>query len=244
MQKFNNLKKIKMKKIVVVAVFALMANSLFSQKNSEYFSVYDRTIDINQKSLAFGLTEAQFAAIKDEAYANPNFVQGKIFQEDKLIKDDVPMRYNAFADEIEIKKNTSDENYGALIKDPSIFVKIFKDIYVFVPYEGSNEKGGYFNVLSDGKTYDLYKKTKAVFREPKKAKTTYERDMPPSFPKTVTYYLVQNGTFLEMPSSKSKILKMMDSKKKDINSYIKQNNIDLDKEADLIKLVTYFDSLL
>ncbi|QQX77925.1 MULTISPECIES: hypothetical protein [Aequorivita] len=234
-----------MKRIIFTAAFVLMTISLFSQsRQSNYVSVYDRTIDINQKSLAFGLTEAQFDAIKDEAYANPNFVQGKIFQEDQLIKDDVPMRYNAYADEIEIKNNPSDESYGALIKSPDIFVKIFRDIYVFVPYEGSNDKGGYFNVLSDGKTYDLYKKTKATFREPQKAQTSYERDMPPSFPKTVTYYLVQNGTFLEMPNSKSKILKMMDRKKSEMKRFIKENNIDLDEEADLIKTIAYFDSLL
>jgi len=234
-----------MKRIIFTAAFVLMTISLFSQsRQSNYVSVYDRTIDINQKSLAFGLTEAQFDAIKDEAYANPNFVQGKIFQEDQLIKDDVPMRYNAYADEIEIKNNPSDESYGALIKSPDIFVKIFRDIYVFVPYEGSNDKGGYFNVLSDGKTYDLYKKTKATFREPQKAQTSYERDTPPSFPKTVTYYLVQNGTFLEMPNSKSKILKMMDRKKSEMKRFIKENNIDLDEEADLIKTIAYFDSLL
>src|SRR5690606_6630390 len=131
-----------MKKIIVTAIFAFIANSLFSQhRQSTYTSVYDRTIDINQKSLAFGLTEAEFEAIKDEAYANTNFVQGKIFQEDQLIKDDVLMRYNAYADEIEIKKNPTDEAFSALVKDPSIFVKMFRDIYVFVPYEGSNEKG-------------------------------------------------------------------------------------------------------
>lgn len=234
-----------MKKIIVTAIFAFIANSLFSQhRQSTYTSVYDRTIDINQKSLAFGLTEAEFEAIKDEAYANTNFVQGKIFQEDQLIKDDVLMRYNAYADEIEIKKNPTDEAFSALVKDPSIFVKMFRDIYVFVPYEGSNEKGGYFNVLADGKTYDLYKKTKSVFREAQKAKTSYQSDTPPSFNKTVTYYLVQNGTFYEMPSSKSKVIKMMDKKKADVKDYIKQNNLDIDKEADLIKLVTYFDSLL
>lgn len=234
-----------MKKIIVTAIFAFIANSLFSQhRQSTYTSVYDRTIDINQKSLAFGLTEAEFEAIKDEAYANTNFVQGKIFQEDQLIKDDVLMRYNAYADEIEIKKNPTDEAFSALVKDPSIFVKMFRDIYVFVPYEGSNEKGGYFNVLADGKTYDLYKKTKSVFREAQKAKTSYQSDTPPSFNKTVTYYLVQNGTFYEMPSSKSKVIKMMDKKKADVKDYIKQNNLDIDKEADLIKLATYFDSLL
>ncbi|AFL80360.1 hypothetical protein Aeqsu_0857 [Aequorivita sublithincola DSM 14238] len=233
-----------MKRLLIIGLIALTAISGYSQANNSNYDIYARTIDINQKSLAFGLTEAEFSAIKDEAYSNPNFLQGKIFQGDQLIKDDVPMRYNAFADEIEIKKNNTSENYSALIKDPNIFVKIVKDIYVFVPLNGSNEKGGYFNVLSDGKTYDLYKKTTAVFREPKKARTTYEKDMPPSFVKTTIYYLVQNGTFLEMPNSKSKVLKMMSNKKDEIKDYIKQNNLDIDKEADMIKLVSYFDSIL
>ncbi|CAM3265342.1 hypothetical protein [Aequorivita lipolytica] len=233
-----------MKKIILSSLAILFLAPIFAQRASTNFDIYSRTIDLNQKSLAFGLTEAQFAAVKDEAYANPNFVQGKIFQEDQLIKDDVPMRYNAYADEIEIKKNPTDANYGALIKSPDIFVKIFQDLYVFVPYEGSNEKGGYFNVLSDGKTYDLYKKTKALYREPQKAQTSYQRDTPPSFPKTVTYYLVQDGTFLEMPSSKSKVLKMMDRKKSEMKKYIKEKDLDLDKEADLVKAIAYFDSLL
>ena len=233
-----------MKKIVLFGLIVLLTNSIFAQRASTNFDIYSRTIDLNQKSLAFGLTEAQFNAIKDDAYANPNFLQGNIYQEDKLIKNDVYMRYNAYADEIEIKKNSTDDSYSALIKSPDIFVKIMNTIYVFIPYEGSNEKGGYFNVLNDGKVYDLYKKTKAVFREPQKAETSYQRDSPPSFPKTVTYYLVQNGTFYEMPSSKSKVLKMMDKKKSEVKNYINQNDLDIDKEADLIKLVSYFDSLL
>ena len=233
-----------MKKILLTGLCAFIMTGAFSQANNSNFDIYSRTIDINQKSLAFGLTELEFDAIKGEAYANVNFMPGKIFQGDQLIKDNVPMRYNAFADEVEIKKNNFEENYSALIKNPNIFVKLLNDIYVFVPFEGSNEKGGYFNVLSDGKNYDLYKKTTAIFREPKKAETNYERDAPPSFVKTIKYYLVENGTFLEIPSNKSKVLKMMDSKKDEIKRFIKANNINLDKEADMIKLVSYFDSLL
>ncbi len=233
-----------MKKIYILALVAFSTLSSLAQRQNIQFDVYSRTIDLNQKSLAFGLTEAQFNAIKDEAYANPTFVNGNIYQGEDLLKSNVPMRYNAFADEIEIKKDMSTTDYGALIKDPNIFVKMNFDIYVFVPFQGSNEKGGYFNVLSDGKTYDLYKKTKSVFREARKARTSYESDTPPSFVKNTTYYLVQKGTFLEMPTSKSKIIKMMDSKKKEIKEYVKQNNIDVDKEGDLIKLVSYFDSLI
>lgn len=232
-----------MKKILLIGLFALSTSGVFAQAGSQH-DIYARTIDINQKSLAFGLTEAEFELIKDEAYANANFITGNIYQEDQLIKSGVPMRFNAYADEIEIKKSPSDEAYSALVKDPSIFVKMGLELYVLVPYKGSNEKGGYFNVLYDGKTYDLYKKTKATFREGVKAKATYGRDTPPSFSKTTTYYLVEDGRFLEMPSSKSRIMKMMDSKGPEMKEYIKQNKLDLNKEADLINAITHFDSLL
>jgi intein-encoded DNA endonuclease-like protein len=36
----------------------------------------------------------------------------------------------------------------------------------------------------------------------------------------------------------------MDSKKSEVKNYIGDNNLDVDKEDDLIKVVTYFDTLL
>jgi hypothetical protein len=236
---------------VLFTVFQCFPQKSFSSKDggasggaNSSFDFFSRTIDINQKSLAFGLTEAEFDGIKDEAYVNPNFLVGNIYQDDKLLKTNIPMRYNAYADEIEIKSHVSEKNYGALMKDPSIYVKINKDIYVFIPYEDSNEKGGYFNILADGKTYDLYKKTTAYFQEPQKARTSYQNDTPPTFGKATKYYLVQNGKFFELPTNKAKVLKVMDSKKSELKTYIGENNLDVDKEADLIKVVTYYDSLL
>lgn len=249
-------KNVIMKNIYLFVASFFVVCQCFSQTNfntrgggssggaNNNFNIYLRTIDLNEKALSFGLSEAEFNGIKEEAYLNPNFMVGNIYQDENLLKAGVPMRYNAYADEIEIKNHVSEENYGALMKDESIYVKLEKNIYVFIPYDGSNEKGGYFNIIADGKTYDLYKKTTAVFIEPKKAKTNYESDSAPTFEKTIKYYLVQNGTFLEMPSTKSKVLKVMDSKKKEIKDYINENNLDVDKEIDLVKVFTYFDSLL
>lgn len=245
-----------MKKILLFTASVLIASQAFSQKSfstkdggasggaNSQFDFFSRTIDLNEKAIAFGLTETEFATIKDDAYANPNFLVGSIYQDENLLRSNVPMRYNAYADEIEIKNHVSEENYGALMKDPSIYVKINKDIYVFIPYDGSNEKGGYFNILADGKTYDLYKKTTAAFKKPQNARTSYDSNTPPSFDKTTKYYLVQDGQFFELSTNKSKVLKTMDSKKPEVKDYIKENNLDIDKEADLIKVVTYFDSLL
>ncbi len=243
-----------MKNIILLIACMLFAFQGFSQKNfnrkgagssgaaNNNYDFYLRTIDINQKSLTFGLTEAEFDAIKDEAYASPNFIEGNIYQDDKMVKSNIPMRYNAYSDEIEIA--IDDANYNALMKDPSIYVKIAKDIYVFIPYEDSNEKGGYFNILADGKTYDLYKKTKSIFLEPVSATTSYGKDRPASFDKESTYYLMKNGTLYELPGNSSSILKVMDSKKQEVKTYVKENNLDLRKEADLSKVVLYFDSLL
>lgn len=232
-----------MKKIIIAGLLLVAGFSATAQRASTNFDIYSRTIDLNEKALAFGLTEAQFEAIKDQAYANPSFIEGTIYQDNKPIKTQVPMRYNAFADEIEIKQSASSKDYGALVKDPTVYVKTGTQFYVFVPFEGSNEKGGYFNVLHEGKRFSLYKKVTATFREAQKAQSTYARDTPPSFPKTTTYYLIDNGTFLELPNGKSKIQKSFDGSKKDMNSFIKQNKLDLSKEVDLIKAVKHYDEL-
>ncbi len=248
-----------MKKIILFIAVCINVSLCFSQRFGEgglgdasgnsggansNFDFFLRTIDINQKALAFGLTEAEFSGIKNQAYLNTHFLVGNIYQDDKLLKVGIPMRYNAYADEIEIKNHVSEEKYGALIKDPSIYVKLENDIYVFIPYEDSNEKGGYFNILTDGKTYDLYKKTTAAFIEPQKAKTSYQRDTPPSFDKATKYYLVKDGKFYELPANKAKLLKVMDSKKSEVKDFINENNLNIEKETDLKKVVTYFDSLL
>ena len=47
-----------------------------------------------------------------------------------------------------------------------------------------------------------------------------------------------------MPTTKSKVLKVMDSKKKEVKDYISENNLDVDNESDLTKVFIYFDSLL
>lgn len=232
-----------MKKIVIVGLLGLLTTGAFAQMASSNFDIYKRTIDLNEKSLAFGLTEAEFAVVEPQAYVNYNFVKGNIYQEDKAVQKDVLMRYNAFSDEIEIKKTEYDTDYGALTKNPDIFVKIGSDLYMYVPYAGAKDKGGYFQILTDGKKYDLYKRVTAVFREGKKAASTYERDRPHAFTQTTTYYLVDNGTFFEMPKGKSKIMAMMKDKKKEVNDYVKVNKLDIDKEADLIQVISYFDSL-
>ena len=100
-------------------------------------------------------------------------------------------------------------------------------------------------MLANKFSFDLYKKTEVSYKEPFKARTSYERDRPGTFEKKNSYYLVSKaGTFYELPSSKSKIIKAMNKKEKEIKSFIKKYKTDLKVEEDLVKLVKYYNSLL
>lgn len=234
-----------MKKTLFIALLVASSTSLFSQANNKEFNLHVRQIELSEKDAAFGLTQQQFEDTKGSPYSNEDFLEGKIFKDDKLVKSDIAMRYNLFSDEIEIKNSVSDKTYSALLRDPDIFVKIFNDIYVFIPFEGSNEKGHYFKVSSEGKNFNLYKKESVVYKEPYYAKSTYDVSRSAEWAKSVSYYLVsKKGDFYELPNSRSKIIKAMSSKGKEVKTFMKKEKLDLDEESDLIKLVNYYNSLL
>jgi hypothetical protein len=93
-------------------------------------------------------------------YSNPIFLLGDIYEQNKVIASKYALRYNAFEDEIEVKKDlyVEDSEIKVLTKNPEIYVKIMEDMFVFRDaLEGSHE-AGYFQILHVGKTYSLYKK--------------------------------------------------------------------------------------
>jgi len=236
-----------MKKIFLVFAISLISAPLFSQANNSAFNVNTRQIDIAQKNAAFGLTAEEFNNIVGSPYENENFLAGNIYKDEKTLFKDVQLRYNIFADEIEISQNAKnpEEAYSALIKDPNTLVKIFNDIYIFVPFEGSFEKGHYFSIITEENTFDLYKKSVVTYKQPVYAKTTYDRDRPGAFNKKDTYFLVtKDGKFYELPNSKSKIVKVMNQKGSEVKAFIKKNRLNLKAEKDLTKLVKYYNSLL
>ncbi|RMA65665.1 hypothetical protein [Ulvibacter antarcticus] len=234
-----------MKNLTLTLVFAVISLTAWSQANNAAYSLTSRVIEIQQSDVAFGLTQAQFESTAGSPYSNVDFLQGNIYKDKKLAQTGVLMRYNMFSDEIEIKNSSTDKTYGALIQDASVFVKIFNDIYVFAPFQGSNANGHYFKVVTEGTNFDLYKKEEVTYQPPYAPKTTYEREKPAEWVKNETYFLVsKSGDYYELPNSKSKILKVMKNKEKDVKDYIKKNKLDLDKEKDLEKLVDYYNSIL
>ena len=157
-----------------------------------------------------------------------------------MILSNVALRYNAIADEIEHKETlTSDDKEAkSLVKSKDIYATIMKDTFVFIPFKG------YYLVVFDGTNFSLLKKITKKYFPPRKAKNTYERSTLAKFDDRSTYNLyTKNGEMTELPKSKKKILKLFGERStlKPMKNYIKEQNLDLNKEKDLKKAIMYLD---
>lgn len=179
-------------------------------------------------------------------YSNPIFLLGNIYEQNKVIASNYALRYDAMADEIEVKKNlyVEDSDIQVLSKNPEIYVKIMSDMFVFRDpiEESATHEAGYFQVLYVGNTYNLYKKIIKKYYPAKKAQNSFEKDVLATYVDRPIYYLVSEaGNFQEFGSSKNKRLKLFQNKQPEVKKLVKSGKLDLTKEEDLLRVVKYYD---
>ncbi|MCF6307149.1 MAG: hypothetical protein L3J09_04250 [Flavobacteriaceae bacterium] len=247
-----------MKKSVLIILLLFISNT------TSIYAQYSNTIQINAapgnmetmnrfyqldefiKRLDNGIDYSDVDSYNGTPYATPVFLLGNIYEKSTLLANNIALRYNAISDEIEVKESmtTSDDEAKPLTKSIDIYVKINEDIFIFAPYQGGIENGGYFLVLFEGEKYNFYKKLVKKFTPAKKATTSITTDTPAIFKDRPVYYIVtKDGKYYEFPSSKNKKLKVFGEKKEEVKKYVKENNLDLNNEKDLKKAIVYFDNL-
>ena len=236
-----------MKKIILtLTICVLTLNTAIAQFDAAMFVSDAFLLDTYIKRQNKGINFKDTKSYKGTPYNNPNYLLGNIYKEGKLLANNIAIRYNAVADEMEVKQNPSDSDDDArvLTKSQDIYVKIIDDIYVFVPYQGGIEKGGYFQVIFEGNNIALYKKHVKDFSPEKKATSSITKTLPAVFKDKPVFYLVtKKGTFYQMPKSKAKKLKVFGEKQNKMKDFTKQNSLDLNKEQDLLTAIKYYDTL-
>lgn len=236
-----------MKKIILtLTICVLTLNTAIAQFDAAMFVSDAFLLDTYIKRQNKGINFKDTKSYKGTPYNNPNYLLGNIYKEGKLLANNIAIRYNAIADEMEVKQypSDSDDNARVLTKSQDIYVKIIDAIYVFVPYQGGIEKGGYFQVIFEGNNIALYKKHVKDFSPEKKATSSITKTLPAVFKDKPVFYLVtKKGTFYQMPKSKSKKLKVFGEKLNKMKDFTKQNSLDLNKEQDLLTAIKYYDTL-
>ncbi len=193
-----------------------------------------------------GANKIDFAKIEGSMYYTEEFTKGDIYYGNKVIFNNIPMRYNAYNDEVEINRTTG-EDAEALLKNSSTSCGFNNERLIYSQY--NSKKGdlrhGYIVQLFSGKKYRLYEKRSKVFKEGQKPKTSFHIPGPNKFVDKYEFF-VTNGR--EAPrylfTSKKGLTTFFGEDNMNIlKPFIKKNEIETNKREDLIRLITYADTM-
>lgn len=190
-------------------------------------------MDINAQSfyerLYFKNNQYEYKDIKGSPYLKTEFQSAQIGNDYK----NIPTRYNSYTDSFEFKK------------DGATYIIPKEDNLSRIMFEVTGETFVLLN-LNGNKTYlkevdqqsGLYKKITTVFKEFKKATSSYEEDIPASFEQLdPKYFLLNNGSLIEV--TKKNLNSSFPGKEKALKDFIKTNNLNWDKERDLVKIASF-----
>jgi len=160
------------------------------------------------------------------------------------------VRYNAMRDEFEVK-GANNTAYSLNRYRRDIVVEILplrKQYQVFGYYdENKNENFGYFVYLSDTNAEAvLLKKERITFIGEKRAVTSYDSHRSARYKRWTDQFFIKIGDdriVKEFPRRKKAIAKLFPEHKDKVFQYLKENKIKTSREADLVQLMTYINSL-
>ena len=236
-----------MKTIVLLLTLAYSITS-FSQQGiggrllTSDLNRVDTFLKRNDKTMSYTLPKNY----NGTPYFNEEFVLGEIYQDDEMIAEDTPLRFNIFSNEIEVKESLEESNEDAspLTKASNIWVKINDVMIVLIPFNGSDEEGHYFQVLYQGKKVDFLKKVSKDYTTPKKASTSITRDLKGAFTDETTFFIqTKSGRMFEMPKAKNKKYLVFGGKAEILKAFAKEHRLNINKEHDLKRLIFHYDGL-
>lgn len=182
----------------------------------------------------------QEANIEGSAYLEEQFVNGVVALTNGTSYADIPLRYNAYNEEIEFRDNNGDRfnlNNPESIREVTIGKSKF--IYTDSKFKNENKKI-YAEVLTEG-TVSLLKHYRIKFVPAKEAES-YKAPQPPKLVKAPSEYLIQKADGSnQLFKNKKELLKILSGKSEKINKFIDQQKLSFRNEADLISIVAYYN---
>lgn len=182
--------------------------------------------------------------IEGSPYLNDEFIEGTLFTTSKTRYEKIPLRYNIYNDQIEIR---SDDGEVMGLTVPDVVEKLeFGEYHLeYVPYmSGSNKvKRGFFVVEEKGHAA-LYSRPQINFEKAKPA-GAYQDPQPPKFVRRSDEYYIRVGKEAAKPVFRKRdIEEAFPDHKKEVASFVKKNRVRPNKPEGLKELVKYYNNTL
>ncbi len=182
--------------------------------------------------------KVELSDVEGSMYDVREFRNGQVYLGNEL-HSNFPMRYNAYSDEFEVKEDVGDEILGLARSNYLTFV-LDGAQFVYLDYLDKDGElaQGHLQVLANNGKYRLYKRKVKLFKEGKKAETSFHKDVPHKFIDSESFYIQVGDKYpMYLKNSKKVLKEFFDEKDMDkVKSYIKKNGTKLNDENDLVRL--------
>jgi len=228
-------------------ILFIITSSLNSYSQFGKFSIDVNDAIIKQNELASmrdGKNQLiDLSETKGTPYYRDFFSSGVVYAESTDESLGYQMRYNIYNDQIEVQ-NSDDNSIVAINKNPNFLCKILEDSFKYLEYKNKNDvlTGGYFQVLSEGKT-TLLLKYDCEYQPEKVGNPPVFKVTPAKFITKKTYYLLSEDKLTLISTKKKKFLEIFSEYKGQVNNYINRNNLNTNKDRDIIRIIAYYNSL-
>lgn len=153
-----------------------------------------------------------------------------------------PIRYDAYRDEIEVKKG---DDVFALLKDEKfneiVFVDDNSEAKLLSYTNKKEDKLGYFFTILKNDNYTIFKRQRMIFKKAKEPSTTLEIPKPNRFLKEdPSYFVGVNSNLMELDKNLKNLAKRFPEKKEEITKCKSSSAFDVLKEASVIKFSKCF----
>jgi hypothetical protein len=188
--------------------------------------------------------EQNFADVKGSPYVFSDWAIGTV-QTSKGIYNNINVMYSELDDQIYFKNKEQEMvQFADPVKDFTLsyqqdgnqVLAHYRNGYTNIAGSSNN---AFFEILTDGKVQLLKKTTKKVREEVVYGSTESNKN----FLTTIRYYIVTPEKGILVKKDKKSVFAALGSKQNELEEYTKKNSIDFKKDDDLVKLITYFNSL-
>lgn len=187
---------------------------------------------------------ADYSDIKADGspYLNEEFVKGEVYVYDSLgIRGE--LRYNAFNSEVEVSETKG--SYFTLLKRPYIEAEIGDRLFKMYTYKDNNDlnRVAYFNPLNEGNIVLLFK-PEIKLKKAKAPETGYDKYVAPKYIDISSYYIkLGEEPAREIKLKKKTFNNLLKNKKEAVVSFIKDKDLNLSSEEDVILILNYYNEL-
>ncbi|QCR24217.1 hypothetical protein [Pontibacter sp. SGAir0037] len=187
-----------------------------------------------------------FTDIQGSAYLYDSWEKGKVKMMNGTIHDNMELMYDQVNDEL-IFKGLSNQPQTFLHPVHEFTISKVVNNHVveerkfrkgFSPVDGANNMATY-EVLAEGNTLLLKRTAKVVFEDLPYGSSTKVK----TIRENTHYYIAVADKLVKIKNDKKSVLQVLNSKSTEIDRFIKENKINFKDDADLSKLIAYYNTL-